>query len=409
MSVIYDALKKLNSSSRAEVPGRDVKPRVIGNIFTFPLLYLSPGGLLIIMLFVLLASVVFVFGVNYFKQFLPGETGLVRVVSRQSPGDKDRLSKQPGKKRPVDADLKSGKDSIDNKVLKKTTDNHELPRKLSRLDKADVLKKMQPRFLPRAVSPDNKQPSPVFRPVTNAGENALQNIRQNTMRNFRPASIRSASAEAVIDYDQMPPSQDIKIGIEKITPGKSGSLPDSADTESLKYLSQVPGYEQLYVKAKDVEASTEVKSEAEVASSGINKFPAEPVTVKKEPVQNGSTKKTYQISKLVAKLEKTMRTNKDKKVEGYLDELTRLKGSDDAYVLKMKAFWHMSRNEYNLATDILSEVLAENKNDIEAGINMAILEIKTDRIKEARKRLKRLNRLYPDNAMIQNLQKKILR
>jgi len=55
----------------------------------------------------------------------------------------------------------------------------------------------------------------------------------------------------------------------------------------------------------------------------------------------------------------------------------------------------------------LSSFLQTHENDLEAGINMAIIEIKTRRFNEARTRLKRLRDIYQDNALIPGLMKKL--
>jgi len=49
-----------------------------------------------------------------------------------------------------------------------------------------------------------------------------------------------------------------------------------------------------------------------------------------------------------------------------------LKGEDNSYVLKLKAFWRLKQNDYESAALFLNEVLGKNENDLEAGINMAI-------------------------------------
>ena len=49
---------------------------------------------------------------------------------------------------------------------------------------------------------------------------------------------------------------------------------------------------------------------------------------------------------------------------------------------------------------LLKKVLKRNENDLEAGINMAILEIKTNRIQQANKRLAGLQETYPEDVRI---------
>ncbi|MBW2602193.1 MAG: tetratricopeptide repeat protein, partial [Deltaproteobacteria bacterium] len=52
-------------------------------------------------------------------------------------------------------------------------------------------------------------------------------------------------------------------------------------------------------------------------------------------------------------------------------------------------------------------VLAQEQNDLEAGINMAIVEIKTHRLDKARKRLAKLREIYPANTIIEDIIQKM--
>ena len=102
-----------------------------------------------------------------------------------------------------------------------------------------------------------------------------------------------------------------------------------------------------------------------------------------------------------------MDQNNVERTEQLFDELTRLKGANDSYVLKLKAFWHIHEQEYGLAKDLLKEVLISNEIDLNAGINMAVIEIKTSQTQKAHQRLVKLQNIYPENnriaELIQNL------
>jgi len=89
-----------------------------------------------------------------------------------------------------------------------------------------------------------------------------------------------------------------------------------------------------------------------------------------------------------------------RQTEDLLEQLAALKGSDNGYVLKLKAYWLMQQDNYQPAMTLLKKVLKRNENDLEAGINMAILEIKTNRIQQANKRLAGLQETYPEDVRI---------
>jgi len=86
-----------------------------------------------------------------------------------------------------------------------------------------------------------------------------------------------------------------------------------------------------------------------------------------------------------------------------IDRLTQFKGEESPYLLKLRAVWHMREGDYASAAFLLTSVLEKEKDDLEAGINMAIIEIKTHRMDEARKRLAALREIYQANTLIAEL------
>jgi len=48
-----------------------------------------------------------------------------------------------------------------------------------------------------------------------------------------------------------------------------------------------------------------------------------------------------------------------------------------------------------------------DENDLDAGINMAVLEIRMQKLDQARRRLLRLRHIYQDNTLIQGLLQQI--
>ena len=94
-------------------------------------------------------------------------------------------------------------------------------------------------------------------------------------------------------------------------------------------------------------------------------------------------------------------------VEECLCELTRLKGENDIYVMNIKAFRHLRLRELDAASKYLNRILQKDDADPEAQMNMAILEMWTNRPDAARKRLRRLSELYPGNSDIRHLQKQL--
>jgi tetratricopeptide (TPR) repeat protein len=113
-----------------------------------------------------------------------------------------------------------------------------------------------------------------------------------------------------------------------------------------------------------------------------------------------NAKKNAKIARLVGDIRLEMEHGNNEQIEKLFDELSTLKGQDNSYVLKLKAVWHIHSKEFERAEDLLKTVLSKNEHDQEAGINMAIIEIKTKQMQKAYERLKNLREIYPENIRI---------
>ena len=118
--------------------------------------------------------------------------------------------------------------------------------------------------------------------------------------------------------------------------------------------------------------------------------------------------RSAQMALLVARLQQAMRRGDEQKVKTLLERLESIKGRSD-YVMRVRAFWYLKKGEYDMARPLLQQLIAKNEEDVEAGINMAVLDIRTNRLEAARKRLRDLRRLHEENTMIPALLEKISR
>lgn len=118
--------------------------------------------------------------------------------------------------------------------------------------------------------------------------------------------------------------------------------------------------------------------------------------------------RSAQMGLLVERLQQAIRGGDEKEVETLLERLESLKGRSD-YVMRLKAFWYLKGGKYELARPLLQQLINKDENDLEAGINMAVLDIRTNHLEEARKRLRELRRLHGENTMIPAILEKINR
>ncbi|MFH1077051.1 MAG: tetratricopeptide repeat protein [Pseudomonadota bacterium] len=123
--------------------------------------------------------------------------------------------------------------------------------------------------------------------------------------------------------------------------------------------------------------------------------------------EKANIEKRKRISSLVSRIERAFQTSETGAGERLIKELVALKENESPYTLKLEAFSYMRQGDFKAAESLLVRVLEKKQDDFDAGINMTIVEIKTGRIKEARKRLSRLNELYPADKNISELMEKI--
>jgi len=147
-------------------------------------------------------------------------------------------------------------------------------------------------------------------------------------------------------------------------------------------------------------ASPELKQDEALSSK-------ESTDSKAERIHLVNVKKTAEITRLVSKAERSISSGDVEQTNTLIEQLELLKGKESSYVLKLRAVWHMRQGDFESAASLLSTVLGRDQDDLEAGINMAIIEIKTNRLDEARKRLATLSEVYQANTTIPELIRKI--
>jgi hypothetical protein len=114
-----------------------------------------------------------------------------------------------------------------------------------------------------------------------------------------------------------------------------------------------------------------------------------------------------EITGLVAQVERLLAAGDYTRSKGLIDRLAALKGGDNSYVLKLRSYWHIRQGEFGAAEPLLAMVLEKNQDDLEAGINMAIVEINAKKVPAARNRLIQLKAIYDADTVIPELLRQI--
>ncbi|MBF0295731.1 MAG: tetratricopeptide repeat protein [Magnetococcales bacterium] len=107
-----------------------------------------------------------------------------------------------------------------------------------------------------------------------------------------------------------------------------------------------------------------------------------------------------EVGRVVGDLRLAMGRGDAQQVEQMLVTLGQAKagGEKDPFVLNMRAYWEISRGRYDQAAAILKQILERRPDDLEAGLNMAVVEMRTNRSTEAKARLFVLLQRYPGDS-----------
>jgi coatomer epsilon subunit len=121
---------------------------------------------------------------------------------------------------------------------------------------------------------------------------------------------------------------------------------------------------------------------------------------RKQEIQMKTVDKSMRISRLMEKIQLSLKQSDFEAADKLTEQLAMLKGAENHLVLNIRAYGHILKDEYESAAGLLQKVLDENKENMEAGINMAIVEIRMEKINAARNRLVKLKKVYPDELVI---------
>lgn len=120
-------------------------------------------------------------------------------------------------------------------------------------------------------------------------------------------------------------------------------------------------------------------------------------------VKEKRTRKTSAITLLAEDLEEAVEKKDTLRTHALLDALAKENGHNSIYYLKLKAFQNIREENYEPAKKILNQVLAQDMNDFDANFNMAVIEIREQKLNDARQRLTRLKEVHPSSTRIDDL------
>jgi len=393
MSVIFKTLKKLRGQS-PEGKESDEKLKRGRNIYSFRRIIFSPTGILFIALLIFFSGMATIYCVRYLKDYFEqkseesflSQQENAQVLNSEIGKERDELAVVPPPPETIPIEEPSPE-----KFSFPSTSNKEFPSKETR-----IVRYTPPRF-PNNTQGQEKEIPPAELPQKHSAS------QKKISKPLAHTSVISLPQSSKISQTTSSSSLKIEKGLEQDFKGLPDVGPNSVKRDRAKSPAMPPSSKAL------PEVAGKKKSTIEGKRARPEKFVQLKEGEKKENerIRMENVEKSARIASLVEKIRRSMDTRRSDQIEDLIDELALLKGKENSFVLKLRAFVCMRKDKYQSAALLLREVLRKNENDLEAGINMAIIEIKTGQIPEAINRLATLREIYPEDTLIPELIQKL--
>ena len=369
MSVIFKALNKMQTgpgiSKGIEQPGLRERSSLKRVIF-------SPLAAILIALLIIGAGFACVYGFSYFKQKYQA-----------------RLSKKietAGTPLPAAAtDQQANIDSIQSTDIGAIQENGEIPPPpmIPEDDPADIEKSFN---MPKSQA-TRQQSSRAFKKMQ-----------------YNPSVVKKQSGDLTITRENAGAlaenSKKIKFSKKRKPPQKN--VAHKKDLELIAKKSRIyqEEFQKEQVPGKITRPRMKKTSRPATPQKAMNTKDAQIKQHKADLKQN------RRVLQLVAKIQNALINQDEKKGNELIRKLTLIKGEENRYVLKIKAYQLLRQKNYADAEILLKKIILKQENDLEAGVNLIIVEINTNQLDSARQRLNRLEELFPENPKIIELKQR---
>lgn len=141
------------------------------------------------------------------------------------------------------------------------------------------------------------------------------------------------------------------------------------------------------------------------ASKGQEKIREEETRIKEQQrtASKIKTKKVSDLTDLSKKLKQAVDEKDEEGADRLMAQLFEQTDENSDYIMKLQAYKAIRENRYEDAKKWLTKVLEKDQTDFEAGINMAVVEIRLEEYEAAKRRLIRLKEMYPQKTVVDEL------
>jgi Flp pilus assembly protein TadD len=113
------------------------------------------------------------------------------------------------------------------------------------------------------------------------------------------------------------------------------------------------------------------------------------------------------IKYLVTQLKNTIQNENIPKTTELLQQLAQNAGKDSIVTLRMNGYWSLQQNLNQESRQFYQQLLMLQPNDLEANMNMALLDVRLGNMDDAKNRLNKMTVLYPDSNSVKQLSKSL--
>lgn len=113
--------------------------------------------------------------------------------------------------------------------------------------------------------------------------------------------------------------------------------------------------------------------------------------------------KRLKINKISQRLYRAISMNDEAAVAAGFRELHNFTSPDSTFSLKMQAIWSIKKGDDKQGRLLFNEVLKRNPSDVDAGVNIAVMDIRANDVARARHRLEELAITNPQNRTVLSL------
>jgi len=398
MSIIFDKLRglKKDSGSYGKQTHKLTQKR---DLYNFKRFVFSPVGSIVVLFFIVVFGVLSFYSLFFLKTYIDKKSTQTLTTNYSQEAVIDTGSPTgKGQKTTANTDPISGTSEAPDEVRTKAglepIQIPDIPEPGEDAYSHPIQTKFQPKrgklFLPSAgeTSAGKINEVPQIKHPASSTEKIAETQLENFQTNAPPLPVFQKKNT---DLTQQAPSIDFKSApqLEKKILAESGSIKYQNSNHALIQANEMP--------------STPKKMLTSV-SPPVQKLSIEELSFQKgRLLKTKKMESTSQIAQLTQKIETSLKKGDFQAAEKLLNRLSQYKNSDTDYILKLKAFLAIKAGRLESATQFLDKILEKNPDDLEASMNMAVIEIKKNLFDQAKKRLLRLQEIHPSNRRVDAL------